>query len=280
LSDAVAARDALETARASAAFKFHLDVHLAKEDAHLYRLIRERVSMPDQGKAIGLMASTVPQDRFPEVVAWMFPLLGHDDRENKPRLADGHACSRVRDGQAAHQGDGDDGRAVSGASYIGVVLKELPSTTNSHLGEVCPAGGCCANGARPLVQLARRGSPDRPESGAAGRSVSPGTASAADVSAHQEACPSLQKRGEREFWSGDGGLALKDPSQFAAVDIPIRHEIRPTPPFRLPRRCYDCLRRVRFGGTMGVVRWHAASLHLQIHHCTEQYRDGSFVGLL
>jgi len=83
---AVAAHDALQTARASAAFKFHLDIHLAKEDAHVYRLIRERVSMPDQGKAVGLMASTVPQDRTPEVVAWLFPLLGDDDRENMTRI--------------------------------------------------------------------------------------------------------------------------------------------------------------------------------------------------
>jgi hypothetical protein len=82
LSAAWSARDALETARASAALKFHLDIHLAKEDAHLYRIMRERVSMPDQGKAVGVMASTVPQDRFPELVAWMFPLLGDDDREN------------------------------------------------------------------------------------------------------------------------------------------------------------------------------------------------------
>ena len=82
LSEAVAAQDPLKTARATAAFKFHLDIHLDKEDAHLYRLIRERVSRPDQGKAVGVMASTVPQDRFPEVVAWMFPSLGHDDREN------------------------------------------------------------------------------------------------------------------------------------------------------------------------------------------------------
>ena len=35
LSDAVTVRDALQTARATAAFKFHLDLHLAKEDAHL-----------------------------------------------------------------------------------------------------------------------------------------------------------------------------------------------------------------------------------------------------
>ncbi len=86
LNNAVTARDALATARATAAFKFYLDVHLAKEDRHLYRLIRERVAVPDQGKAVGVMASTVPQDRFPELVAWMFPLLDDDDRENMTRI--------------------------------------------------------------------------------------------------------------------------------------------------------------------------------------------------
>src|SRR6266550_1319914 len=86
LNNAVSVRDAVQTARATAAFKFHLDVHLAKEDTHLYRLIRERVSVPDQGQAVGVMASGVPQDRFPELVAWMFPLLGHDDRENMTRI--------------------------------------------------------------------------------------------------------------------------------------------------------------------------------------------------
>jgi hypothetical protein len=86
LSAAVSARDALETARVTAAFKFHLDIHLGKEDAHLYRIFRERVPMPDQGKAVGIMASTVPQDRFPELVAWLYPLLGHDDRENMTRI--------------------------------------------------------------------------------------------------------------------------------------------------------------------------------------------------
>src|SRR3990170_2293578 len=80
-SAAVSGHDAMDTARATAAFKFHLDLHLDKEDAHLYRLIRERVSVPDQVKAVGAMASTVPPDRFPEVVAWLFPLLDHEDRE-------------------------------------------------------------------------------------------------------------------------------------------------------------------------------------------------------
>jgi hypothetical protein len=82
LNAAVSAGDTLETARASAASKFHLDIHLGKEDAHLYRLMREHVPLPDQGQAVAKLASTVPQDRFPELVAWLFPLLGHDDREN------------------------------------------------------------------------------------------------------------------------------------------------------------------------------------------------------
>jgi hemerythrin-like domain-containing protein len=86
LSNAVSTRDALDTARATAAFKFHLDIHLDKEDAHLYRLIRERVAVPDQGHAVGIMANTVPDDRFPELVAWLYPLMGNDDRENMTRI--------------------------------------------------------------------------------------------------------------------------------------------------------------------------------------------------
>jgi hypothetical protein len=83
---AVSAGDALETARASAAFKFHLDIHLNKEDAHLYRLVRERVSPADQAAAVGLMSSTVPQERFPEAIAWLYPLSSQDDRETLTRI--------------------------------------------------------------------------------------------------------------------------------------------------------------------------------------------------
>ena len=86
LSTAVSVNDALETARATAAFKFHLDFHLLKEDELLYPLMKERIPAPDQGKAVGIMSSTVPQDRFPEVVRWMFPLMDHDDRENMTRI--------------------------------------------------------------------------------------------------------------------------------------------------------------------------------------------------
>jgi hypothetical protein len=32
------------------------------------------------------MASLVPKERFPELVAWEFPLIGNDDRENMTRV--------------------------------------------------------------------------------------------------------------------------------------------------------------------------------------------------
>ena len=85
LSNAVSEHDALQTARATAAFKFHLDTHLAKEEAHMFRIIRERVSVADQVKAVGTMSSQMPGYRVPEFTAWIYPLLDDDDRENFTR---------------------------------------------------------------------------------------------------------------------------------------------------------------------------------------------------
>lgn len=85
LDAAVVAGDTLEAARASAAFKFHLDIHLKKEDTHVYRLIGERISLPDQGKLLGLLSTSVPQERNTEATAWLFSLIGNDDRENVVR---------------------------------------------------------------------------------------------------------------------------------------------------------------------------------------------------
>ena len=82
LHTAYAARDPLQTARATAAFRFHLDIHLGKEDSHLYRIFRQKVPQPEQGKAVGIMAGMIPKDRYPEVVTWLFPLIGLRDREN------------------------------------------------------------------------------------------------------------------------------------------------------------------------------------------------------
>ncbi len=78
--------DALATARVTAALNFHLDNHLGKEEAHLYRIFNERVSLPSQGAIVGKMARKVPQERFPELVGWIYPLIGLDDRENMTRI--------------------------------------------------------------------------------------------------------------------------------------------------------------------------------------------------
>ena len=86
LSASYSAHDPLKTARATAAFRFHLNIHLDKEDAHLYRIFRERISLSEQGKALGIMAATIPKDRFAEVVVWLYPLIGQDDRENMTRI--------------------------------------------------------------------------------------------------------------------------------------------------------------------------------------------------
>jgi hypothetical protein len=86
LSTSYSARDSLKTARATAVFRFHLGIHLDKEDTHLYRIFRERISLPEQGKAMGIMSGTIPKDRFPELIAWLFPLIGNDDRENMTRI--------------------------------------------------------------------------------------------------------------------------------------------------------------------------------------------------
>jgi len=86
LKKAVNASDTLAIARATAAFDFHLGIHLNKEEAHLYRIFNERVSLPNQRAIVGKMAQRVPQERFPEVVAWLYPLIGPDDRENMTRI--------------------------------------------------------------------------------------------------------------------------------------------------------------------------------------------------
>ena len=78
--------DPLQTARATSALRFHLDMHLNKEDAHLYRIFKERISLTDQWKALGIMASQIPPNRFSEMIGWMFPLIGLEDRENMVRI--------------------------------------------------------------------------------------------------------------------------------------------------------------------------------------------------
>jgi hypothetical protein len=86
LKEAIKASDILRIARSTSAFNFFLDHHLDSEEAHLYRIFNERISLPDQGVIAGKMSQRIPQERFPEVVTWLYPLLGPDDRENMARI--------------------------------------------------------------------------------------------------------------------------------------------------------------------------------------------------
>jgi iron-sulfur cluster repair protein YtfE (RIC family) len=57
--------DPLTTARATAVLESHLRIHLDKEDAHLYPIIRKRTTESEQTSIVRLMSSKVPPERFP-----------------------------------------------------------------------------------------------------------------------------------------------------------------------------------------------------------------------
>lgn len=72
--------DQILATRAMAVLNSHLRIHLDKEDAHLYPILREKTSLSQQVGIVGVMSSKVPPDRFPAVITWLFPLLDLNDR--------------------------------------------------------------------------------------------------------------------------------------------------------------------------------------------------------
>lgn len=72
--------DPLTMSRATAVLASHLRIHLHKEDAYLYPILRERTTEIEQSSIVGLMSKKVPPDRFPALVQWVFPLLDLEDR--------------------------------------------------------------------------------------------------------------------------------------------------------------------------------------------------------
>jgi hemerythrin superfamily protein len=86
LDNAIKSSDNLRIARSTCAFNFFLDHHLDSEEAHLYRIFNERVSLTDQWVIVGKMSQEIPQERFPELVTWLYPLLEPGDRENMVRI--------------------------------------------------------------------------------------------------------------------------------------------------------------------------------------------------
>jgi hypothetical protein len=86
LTKAVETKDPMAIALATGEYNFFSTFHLNKEEAHLYRIFNERIPVANQGSIIGKMSQEIPQPRFPEVVSWLYPLIGHDDRENMVRI--------------------------------------------------------------------------------------------------------------------------------------------------------------------------------------------------
>lgn len=72
--------DPLLASRATAVLNSHLRIHLDKEDAHLYPILREKTTVTQQVAMGGIMSSKIPPDRFPAAIAWLFPLLNLNDR--------------------------------------------------------------------------------------------------------------------------------------------------------------------------------------------------------
>ena len=72
--------DPLLAARATAVLNSHLRIHLDKEDAHLYPILREKTTVSQQVTIVGVMSSKIPPDRFPATVKWLFPLLSLSDQ--------------------------------------------------------------------------------------------------------------------------------------------------------------------------------------------------------
>ena len=74
------APDPLSVARSTAVLRSHLRIHLDKEDAHLYQILRERTTESEQVAIAGLMSKQVPPDKSPLMISWLFPLLDLNDQ--------------------------------------------------------------------------------------------------------------------------------------------------------------------------------------------------------
>jgi iron-sulfur cluster repair protein YtfE (RIC family) len=70
----------LTVARATAVLGSFLRIHLNKEDAHLYLILKERTT-DDEQVAIGKsMTRSVPPEKFPTMIQWLLPLLDFEDQ--------------------------------------------------------------------------------------------------------------------------------------------------------------------------------------------------------
>ena len=79
------ARTALDVARETAVLRAHMRIHLGKEDAFLYPLLKESITAEEQGPIVGGMAGGVPPERMPAFIDWFYPII---DTVDKVKMAD------------------------------------------------------------------------------------------------------------------------------------------------------------------------------------------------
>ena len=72
--------DPLTAARATAILHSFLRIHLNKEDAHLYAILRERTTDSEQMDIGALISRSIPPDKYPTMIQWVLPLLDLEDQ--------------------------------------------------------------------------------------------------------------------------------------------------------------------------------------------------------
>ena len=96
--------DPLLASRATAVLNSHLRIHLDKEDAHLYPILREKTTVTQQVAMGGIMSSKIPPDRFPAAIAWLFPIAQPQRPSNSHEgMDDVYASASVRRREADHK---------------------------------------------------------------------------------------------------------------------------------------------------------------------------------
>jgi len=86
LDAAVASGDPLDLARATVAAKFHLDMHLYKEEVDLYPVFASALAPDAQAAAVRAFTDALPAERFGDFVRWLFPLVDPGDQEKVVRV--------------------------------------------------------------------------------------------------------------------------------------------------------------------------------------------------
>ena len=82
----VGAANELDAARATASLWTHLRIHLDKEDAFLYPLLREGISEADQAPIVGTMATRTPHDAMPRVIGFLMSNMTKEERGTTNRV--------------------------------------------------------------------------------------------------------------------------------------------------------------------------------------------------